>query len=228
MLALLPFSVAIAASPPTVDDCNKLPGQHETNECPAQAYGASWIDNAPPECFAQATVWPCDGEEDHWAATRLELQPGEVINNVRYSLFHGENNSGLTCDATLAHRAALYIGTQTEPDADPVVIDEWMIGPYNGANNGVVTFERALTSPYEMQPGEFAFIAVQYAGDVQNPLGPRCASGGPVICQSTCPSNGMSEGFWGNASSPTFNWANLMDYGINGVPQVGARTYVVP
>ena len=229
----MPCSCSCCSSPspprPPLDpeDCWPEVSQADYYECLARAYGASWVDNFG-DCFGSSQLVPCDGEEDHWAATWLDLAPGTHVQNVRYHLYQGPAEP-YVCDASLAHTAALYVAHQSEPDADPVVIEQWTARATGPQATGQVVREHTLTLPYVVGPGEHLFVAVQYAGDVDpDPFG-GCGQDGPVLCQSTCPNDDTSNlGYWSFAAAPPFSWVSLSDLGLSQIPRVGARTYTVP
>lgn len=199
-------------------DCKQFQhDQHAYRKCKA-ALNAKWEENySTQECTPWA-VAPCDGEENHWVATRFEPSAYPfVASEVSYTLA-GNRVDAPRCDSTLGHRASVYIGGSA-PESDPVILQTFEVaGDPSATNDRPITLW--LMAPTELKAGEYLYVSIQNAGNAT--AAPSCNEAGNYTCVSTC--RGTENGdasFWSNADAPPFSWQTLASFGIAADARIG-------
>ena len=156
-------------------------------------------------------------------AVRLDADPGTWVMGFEYTLINALEGN-LRCSAELGHNAALYVEGSASPVALPTLLDAWS-EPAMPTADPLVTYAHHFALPYEVQPGETLFLAVQFRGDV-DPGQDGCAEGGPVVCVMSCPTEGAETGsHWSFANQPPFSWQELGSLGLFATPFISVWSF---
>jgi hypothetical protein len=166
----------------------------------------------PGGCIIPQEIHACDGEEGHYAATRLipDATPF-MVQQVSYALNHNQNTS-LDCDANLDHEVFLFVAPVGQPlDPDPVELERHTVTGDGGSGSArVITID--LLNPIRLDAGESLVVAVEMAGDV---YGGSCGDNGYAICHSICSGDETGEvSYWSGATDPAYSWSSLLDFDI--------------
>jgi hypothetical protein len=177
------------------------------------------VSNHTVDTCEDNVLVPCDGEEQHWVATRLvpDATPFTVF-SIDYQLGQGGFIGFVECDVTLAHVVELYVMSPDDPlpAADPEVLAHFDVQEMPAilpADGEYYTITLELDEPIELADDQHLVVAIQYTGDVS---GGGCATDGTTICVTTCSGPGFEndQNFWSNSATPPFPWVSIESFGL--------------
>jgi hypothetical protein len=116
----------------------------------------------------------------------------------------GSDATSPWCDATVAHRIMLFVGSATTPDAAPTVEGPIEVPAENVAGDRDVTV--TLDTPLPVPAGDSLFVAVEMVGDAATGLGYGCI--GSKIDTSADP----TLNWWSAATMAPYAWVTLTAY----------------
>jgi hypothetical protein len=167
------------------------------------APGEELVRNVPASCYQEA-ISPAPNENGHWIAARLTPPSASFeLRGARYEIYQGTRPRAAACDASIAHRAAVFLGGDA-PTATPEFLEtfEILAVPRVAGDRRVV--ELRLTNPVSVQAPMRVYVAIQYGGAYPN-----------TNCAVTCDSAGTTDRtWWSNAASPPFRWETLASFGF--------------
>lgn len=150
------------------------------------------------------SVYPFEGEEGHYASTRLTPPswPFEV-QEIGYTLVSGDY--GPSCHSDLAHRVEVYVTSTNAPPNTPTPVTTIEV-PAHTIDLPFRSVDHILEAPIVLAAGEHLHVAVQMTGAWPD-----------VACLQNCrelPDAGRD--YWSNAVAPPFDWRALGTFGIGG------------
>ena len=168
------------------------------------------LTNLPGGCASPSYIYPSEGEEAHWAATRLTPAAYPIdVDTVSYTM-PAVTAGALTCVPSLAHEVWLFTHSGEAPPATPVPLATLEVPPGGDpTSNREVLLE--VKPPVTLSGGDHLFVAIQFAGAWPD-----------VSCLAVCQDAGAeaTRNYWSNAESPAFPWATLSSLGLD-------HTYIV-
>ncbi len=179
------------------------------------------LANTSIPCAGTAgSTWPIlPAEAGHVAATRLDPGGPFVVTTVRYRTAGPLGNP--QCAGGLAHTVDIFVGSGTQPPAQPSATMVQSVNQPQQANvqtSRVYTVE--LNPPVTLAPGESIFIGVHMA-----------ASSGYSLCLEHCDEGSAQTGvdFWSNSATEGagYPWDDMVaDFGFPNNFMMEADGYV--
>jgi hypothetical protein len=165
--------------------------------------GVEHVRNVPADCYREA-ISSGPGEDGHWIAARLTPPSASFdLHGVRYEIYQGTRPRAAACDASIAHRAAVFLGGDV-PTATPKFLRMFDIPTGSAPATDRRVIELRLPSPETVNAPMKVYVAVQYGGSYPN-----------TNCVVTCDSAGTTDRtWWSNAASPPFRWETLASFGF--------------
>lgn len=167
------------------------------------APGEELVRNVPASCYQEA-ISSGRNEDGHWIAARLAPPAAEFeLRGVRYEIYQGTRPRAAACDATIAHRAAVFLGGDVPP-ATPEFLQTFDVLAVPAVATDRRVIELRLADAVTVRAPMKVYVAVQYGGAYPN-----------TNCAVTCDSAGATDRtWWSNAASPPFRWETLASFGF--------------